>query len=208
MTRRLAATALILLGACTAPADPNPQIAFFPTKDQGLDLPASGWRDDDIRWTTVSVLNTTWFPFQLEEVRLSGSGATFLEVQAPGGDAGATLGVRESLPIKVRVKPPGGTERSRWSSGDYEAKLSFSTRGTGKVAATGEPDPTDVRIDPYEIPIRFRLDCDLDGDGADADACGGGTDCDDELTAIGPAADEVCDGIDNDCSGEADENCD
>jgi hypothetical protein len=208
MTRRLVATALTLLGACSDPADPNPQIVTFPTAEQGILLPAAGWRDDDLRWTTVSVLNTTWFAFRLEEVSLSGEGATFLEVQPPGGDAGATLDVRESLPIKVRVKPPTGIVASRWSSGDHEAKLSFSTRGTGKVDANGQPDATAVRLDPYELPIRFRLDCDLDGDGADADTCGGGTDCDDDLAAVGPAAEEICDGIDNDCSGEADENCD
>ena len=42
---------------------------------------------------------------------------------------------------------------------------------------------------------------DEDGDGFAAD-----DDCDDSDAAINPAATEVCDGLDNDCSGQTDEN--
>ena len=42
---------------------------------------------------------------------------------------------------------------------------------------------------------------DLDGDGFDADA-----DCNDTDADIHPDADEICDGVDNNCSGEADES--
>ena len=51
-------------------------------------------------------------------------------------------------------------------------------------------------------------DADLDGYG-DASASGGvafGTDCDDSNGAINPAADEVCDEVDNNCDGDIDED--
>lgn len=46
---------------------------------------------------------------------------------------------------------------------------------------------------------------DADGDGAIALGCGAGTDCDDTNSAVHVGLDEVCDGLDNDCSGDADD---
>ena len=46
---------------------------------------------------------------------------------------------------------------------------------------------------------------DQDGDGYVAKAFGG-EDCDDTDVAVSPEADEVCDGVDNDCDGEVDED--
>ena len=42
--------------------------------------------------------------------------------------------------------------------------------------------------------------CDQDGDSFDSLACGG-SDCDDNDAAVYPGATEICDGLDNDCSG-------
>jgi hypothetical protein len=54
---------------------------------------------------------------------------------------------------------------------------------------------------------------DLDGDGYLADeascrALGGPVDCDDTRDSVHPGADELCDGVDNDCSGFVDDDAD
>jgi hypothetical protein len=46
--------------------------------------------------------------------------------------------------------------------------------------------------------------CDVDGDGVLGAACGG-ADCADDDAAIHPGAAEVCDGVDNDCDGRAED---
>ena len=45
------------------------------------------------------------------------------------------------------------------------------------------------------------LDTDVDRDGVDA-----ASDCDDQNSAVYPGAEEVCDGLDNDCDGDVDED--
>jgi V8-like Glu-specific endopeptidase len=51
------------------------------------------------------------------------------------------------------------------------------------------------------------LVCDVDGDGFDSFDCGG-ADCDDLDPNSYPGASEICgDGVDNNCDGQADENC-
>ncbi|TPW08048.1 MAG: regulator of chromosome condensation, partial [Acidimicrobiaceae bacterium] len=60
----------------------------------------------------------------------------------------------------------------------------------------------------------FYVDSDGDtyGTGDPVSTCGGGVgyaarggDCDDTLPAVNPGADEICDALDNDCNGNADE---
>ncbi len=59
------------------------------------------------------------------------------------------------------------------------------------------PDLPDV---PWDIPG------DMDGDGYRSDHLRRGTDCDDTDPAIYPGATEICDGTDQDCDGEVDED--
>jgi len=71
-----------------------------------------------------------------------------------------------------------------------------STYGHGLVQANNAL----LSIIPTECP-------DADGDGYYDDECTGGTDCDDNNDAINPGAEEVCDGIDNNCDGGIDDCC-
>ena len=40
----------------------------------------------------------------------------------------------------------------------------------------------------------------------DADGCNADEDCDDNNSVVNPAASESCDGVDNDCTGTADDD--
>jgi hypothetical protein len=62
------------------------------------------------------------------------------------------------------------------------------------------PDPGNYTL--YEN--MFTAWCDMDLDGYDKPICGG-DDCDDDDATVNPGAAEVLDGIDNDCSGLADD---
>ncbi|MEW6443866.1 MAG: right-handed parallel beta-helix repeat-containing protein [bacterium] len=72
----------------------------------------------------------------------------------------------------------------------------------------GESRPQDLGYDMGADEYSGDLCADVDGDGYPArDGCGAEQDCNDGDAAIHPGADEVCDGIDNDCSGIKDEGC-
>jgi len=71
--------------------------------------------------------------------------------------------------------------------------LAMPTYGLGDRGTPGEINPTCCG--------------DVDGDGYYDDTCGG-ADCDDGSAAVNPVAEEVCDGLDNDCDINTDELAD
>ena len=64
--------------------------------------------------------------------------------------------------------------------------------------------PACIWVSDGDLDERFAELTDADGDGYQ-DALHGGNDCDDSDPTVNPAADEVCNGIDDDCSGSADD---
>ena len=116
--------------------------------------------------------------------------------------------------------------------GDVEAPVEACTQPSGTVTAATDCDDTDDSVNPVAIERCNGVDDDCDGDideeltstwYADADGDGFGdadapledcdppdgyvedtSDCDDGDIAVNPDADEVCDGIDNDCDGDID----
>ena len=93
-----------------------------------------------------------------------------------------------------------------WSDSDLD--------GDGLTAKQGDCDDSDAQVHPGAIDILGnQVDDNCDGvDGTDGDRDGhastqtGGKDCDDELDTVFPAADEICDELDNDCNGAVDDD--
>ena len=115
-----------------------------------------------------------------------------------------------------------------WQEGNIDADPFFVGAGDYRLSEgspcidAGDPDPTfdDVCFPPSEGTERndmgaygglkacgWILCFDGDGDGYESSTCGG-DDCDDGDPAIHPGAPEVCNGIDDDCDGTADEDFD
>lgn len=195
--------ALAGLSSCGS-SDATLQYSVFPT---ALTLSPVAWNDNTSKWSSVAVLNETYFPLELTRIDLVGTGKEFLELDGVGGASEVNLDLRTSRALRIRVKPPGtGGERTRWNSAEHEATLRFRVGGAGEFdPETQEIDPDSYVFELVEIPIKFELNCDLDGDGHDTIECNAGTDCDDRLVAVNPDATEYCDGNDNNCNGIIDD---
>jgi Putative metal-binding motif len=70
-------------------------------------------------------------------------------------------------------------------------------------ALGGDACKTKIACDPASATCKFEV-LDTDQDGHPPVVCGG-DDCDDGEAAVHPGASEVCDGLDNDCNGSADD---
>lgn len=201
--RRLLLCATLV--ACES-AYPEPRFTVMPLVllDEVPLTPVS-WEDEALPWTPIGIINDSYFPLNVEIVESSGDLANLLEL-SPGVYQPQTIGLRESTTLRVRLRLEGN-DRTLWSSGTVQGLLRLTVGGNGVIdSETGEADPAGYRVVEVDVPISAEFHCDLDGDGFDAFACAG-TDCNDKLAAVGPGADEVCDGFDNNCSGVVDEGC-
>lgn len=84
----------------------------------------------------------------------------------------------------------------------WEPARSCSTVAAHERCDDGDPCTTDQCA---PSGCRNEVTLDADGDGFISGGCADGTDCNDSNPAINPEAVEVCDGQDNDCNGEVDD---
>jgi len=87
-----------------------------------------------------------------------------------------------------------------------EVSDQFGTRTIDKLKAVMICTPTVLGPTPSTTTTTMGGCVDMDGD-MYGPGCVLGPDCDDTQPSINPGAPEVCDGIDNDCSGMADDTC-
>jgi len=88
--------------------------------------------------------------------------------------------------------------------GDGSAEATHASLGPVLASAELDSDPcTELLVaDPSGLVVLEATDCDPD---ADADGVPWSMDCDDGDPARYPGADELCDGLDNDCDGRVDD---
>ncbi|MCB9741803.1 MAG: putative metal-binding motif-containing protein [Alphaproteobacteria bacterium] len=130
------------------------------------------------------------------------SGSTF-EGPAITNISGTEISIRSGGPVTLWIYDASGyvTDLSLAEDATEELYDDLPTGGTFYLALvddnTGVMGPAGVGVIEYSP--------DLDGDGY-IDVAFGGDDCDDSDASVNTGASEVCDGVDNDCDGDVDED--
>ncbi|MCO4769727.1 MAG: pre-peptidase C-terminal domain-containing protein [Deltaproteobacteria bacterium] len=170
---------------------------------------------------TVSANNATAGVSLLDENSCVGSGMTGPEVTyefvAPGPTALSVdlANISQDLDLYVLAGAtcnPQDCVDGSWNSGSDDEDLEIEL-DPGDVV-TIMVDGWDGAVSDYDLTVSCNAggddDDDDDDDGAGPDVDGDGydasVDCDDNDPSINPGATEVCDTIDNDCSGGIDDN--
>ena len=99
------------------------------------------------------------------------------------------VGWHQDNPIQARWQNATGTDPD-W--GSFEGQLEQTGLSVGD-----EPGPIDAPVEPWALRLTTLREYDGDGDGAPVCA----DDCDEADPTSYPGADELCDGVDNDCDG-------
>ncbi len=99
-------------------------------------------------------------------------------------------------------------EDTNFGDGTYNQGASATCGIQDGAQGYGLQRSQDQAVLPNDYAIRFEPgSCtDADGDGYEASTCGG-NDCDDGDVHVYPGANEICNGIDDNCNGTVDEGC-
>lgn len=206
---RVSAWVLLLVTGCEA-EPPNPQVSYYPFSiDLGVVRP-DGQNDPEVRF---SLVNENDFPIRVTDVRFSQPLDRIVGLfgirrdRASGALQSDPTLPRDDFRVRFGVRPPELTPRETWEGGVYEGTVAITYSGTSRVSAqTNRPDPSSAFEVTEELSVRIELQCDNDEDGFENFACGG-LDCDDQRPNINPGAEELCNGIDDNCNGRIDEGC-
>ena len=141
--------------------------------------------------------------------RNEGSHGNWLHVKLTGNSTSVNTA---AIGAQVRVQVGATTVTRQVEAGTGQGNGNDHTMHFGLGAST---DPVDVEVRwpdgliqvVHDVDVNQQIwvdQCrDVDGDGFGDASCG--DDCDDTNPAIFPGADELCDGVDNNCDGEVDE---
>jgi len=189
------------LTGCTGGGDPDLQVEIFP---EALTIAPSSWADTQPQEAALAILNKSHTQLFLENIEFandpnSDGGREFLQLDY---NRGQTIPVRGAEHITVNVTGPV----ANWDQGDHRVVLTLTIGGYTGVNIDGSVDLDTKQTFEVKVPVNFSFVCDIDQDGFEDYTCGG-QDCDDEQPSVNPSADNVCDGIDNDCDGFVDRDC-
>ncbi len=178
---------VVSLAACKRAEEPGrPQLFVDPGRvDLAVDTPLDTFRTAD-----VALVNVGDGPAHLLEVTLTGEHAALVAFESP---APVDLAPGEVLRLTAALVDAGDP----YSSPFWE-ELALDVTAE-------DPESGDAIEASGIVEVGTLWACDADDDGFIALSCGG-DDCDDETDQVNPNMIETCDGIDDDCDGDVDED--